>query len=250
MSLRTNETSVAIQNSPALADKGGGYKSTTKDLSTLTYTQIPQSSLNKEAFIFGDNALFELKSKIEKIGMPLKEWDIAINYGIKTGYNGAFIINTAKKDEILANCDDSDKSRKPFSVIASEQSERSNPQSKGIDCHEPNGSRNDTMLTEKERTARVIKPVLRGRDIKRYSYEWANLWLINTHNCYTSQSGEKIPAIDINEYPALKKHLDNFYPKLEKRADKGKTPYNLRNCAYIDEFEKEKIVSTNNGKGC
>lgn len=106
-SLRASKASVAIQNSPTLADKGGGYKSTTKDLSTLTYTQIPQSSLSKEAFIFGDNALFALKSKIEKIGTPLKEWDIEIYRGILTGYNEAFIIDTAKKDEILANCDDS-----------------------------------------------------------------------------------------------------------------------------------------------
>lgn len=164
---------------------------------------IPQSKLSKEAFIFGDDALFELKSKIESVGTPLKEWDIAINYGIKTGYNEAFIIDTATKEAILSACEN--------------QSER-------------------------ERTAKLIKPILRGRDIKRYSYEWAGLWLINTHNGYTSQNGEQMPAIDINDYPALKKHLDSFYPKLKKRADKGKTPYNLRNCAYLEDFEKEKIV--------
>ena len=110
------------------------------------------------------------------------------------------------------------------------------------DCHADKSACSIAMLTERERTAKLIKPILRGRDIKRYSYEWANLWLINTHNGYTSQNGEQISAIDINDYPALKKHLDSFYPKLEKRADKGKTPYNLRNCAYLEDFEKEKIV--------
>ena len=240
---------------------------------------IPQHKLSKEAFIFGDDALFELKSKIESVGTPLKEWDIAINYGIKTGYNEAFIIDTQTKEMILKACDDSDKSRKPYpchtdlsfhtehsevsknlSHCHTEHSEVS--KNKGVDsslstkaqndkadCHADKSACSIAMLTERERTAKLIKPILRGRDIKRYSYEWAGLWLINTHNGYTSQNGEQIPAIDINDYPALKKHLDSFYPKLEKRADKGKTPYNLRNCAYLEDFEKEKIVYPETSQG-
>ncbi|AJC87466.1 type II restriction/modification enzyme, mod subunit [Campylobacter insulaenigrae NCTC 12927] len=66
--------------------------------------------------------------------------------------------------------------------------------------------------------------------------------MIGTHNGYKSKSGEKVEAINIDEYPSLKQHLDEFYPQLEKRADKGFTPYNLRNCAYLEEFEREKIV--------
>ena len=198
---------------------------TQKDLSTLTYTQIPQDSLNSEAFIFVDSPTLALKQKIEQVGTPLKEWDISINYGIKTGYNEAFIIDTATKEAILDSCDNSIKSPLP--------------------C----GGGLGVGLTERERTEQLIKPILRGRDIKRYSYEWAGLWLINTHNGYTSQNGEQIPAIDINDYPALKKHLDSFYPKLEKRADRGKTPYNLRNCAYLEDFEKEKIVYPETSQG-
>lgn len=45
-----------------------------------------------------------IKRKIEAVGTPLKNWDIQINYGIKTGFNDAFIINTEKRDEILSNC--------------------------------------------------------------------------------------------------------------------------------------------------
>ncbi len=176
---------------------------TQKDLSTLSYSQIPQDSLNSEAFIFVDSPTLALKQKIEQVGTPLKEWDIAIYRGVLTGYNEAFIIDTATKEAILDSCDNSIKSPLP--------------------C----GGGLGVGLTERERTEQLIKPILRGRDIKRYSYEWANLWLIGTHNGYTSQNGEQIPAIDINDYPALKKHLDSFYPKLEKRADKGKTPYNL-----------------------
>ncbi|MDR7694145.1 TaqI-like C-terminal specificity domain-containing protein [Riemerella anatipestifer] len=80
---------------------------------------------------------------------------------------------------------------------------------------------------------------MRGRDIKRYSYDFADLWLINTHNGIKEKG---IKPINIDNYPAVKAHLDNYYPQLEKRADKGETPYNLRNCAYMEDFYKQKIV--------
>ena len=79
---------------------------------------------------------------------------------------------------------------------------------------------------------------MRGRYIKRYSYDWAGLWLINTHNGIKG----KIPRIDINDYPAIKAHLDQFWDKIKTRADQGDTPYNLRNCAYSDDFSQPKIV--------
>ncbi|EAL0822575.1 class I SAM-dependent DNA methyltransferase [Campylobacter jejuni] len=168
------------------------------------FLNISQNSLSKESFAFNDESTNALKTKIEKLGTPLKEWHgLNIYRGILTGYNEAFIITTEKRNEILANCKDE---------------------------------------AEKERTAKLIRKMLRGRDIKRYSYEWAGLWVINTHNGYKNQNGEKVEAINIENYPSLKKHFDEFYPQLEKRADKGLTPYNLRNCAYIEEFEKEKIV--------
>ena len=134
-----------------------------------------------------------IKRKIEAIGTPLKDWDIQINYGIKTGFNDAFIISTEKRDEILANCQTED---------------------------------------ERKRTDELIRPILRGRDIKRYGYVDNGLYLINTHNGIKG----KLPRIDINDYPAVKAHLDQYYDKLSIRADKGDTPYNLRNCAYLDLF--------------
>ena len=143
-----------------------------------------------------------IKRKIEAVGTQLKDWDIQINYGIKTGYNDAFIIDTAKRDEILANC----------------QSEN-----------------------ERERTAELIRPILRGRDIKRYGYNWANLWLINTHNGIRG----KLERIHIEDYPAVKAHLDQYWDRISKRADKGDTPYNLRNCAYLEDFSKPKIIYPN-----
>ena len=143
-----------------------------------------------------------IKAKIEAIGIPLKEWDIQINYGIKTGFNDAFIIDSANRNEILDTCQTDD---------------------------------------ERRRTAEIIRPILRGRDIRRYGYEWADLWLINTHNGVKGS----LERIHIEDYPAIKQHLDYYWDKIESRADKGDTPYNLRNCAYVDEFSKPKIIYPN-----
>ena len=103
-----------------------------------------------------------IRRKIEAVGTPLKDWDIQINYGIKTGCNDAFIVSTAKRDEILASC----------------QTEE-----------------------ERQRTEALIRPILRGKDIKRYGYNWAGLWLIAT-----------FPALhyDIDEYPAIRDYLLSF----------------------------------------
>ena len=140
-----------------------------------------------------------IKRKIESVGTPLKDWDINIYRGVLTGYNEAFIISTEKREEILANCQSED---------------------------------------ERKRTAELIRPILRGRDIKRYGYNWANLWLINTHNGIRG----KLERIHIEDYPAVKAHLDQYWDKISKRADKGETPYNLRNCAYLEDFSKPKML--------
>ncbi len=187
------------------------YEPTANDKNDLKNTPLfmRQNALQTESFIFANNKLLDLRDKMENIGTPLKDWDIQINYGIKTGANEAFIIPTEKRDAILKNCDDAQK---------------------------------DGMgMSERERTKELIKPILRGRDIKRYRYEWAGEWVINTHNGYTSFS-HKIPPIDIEQYPAIKAHLDSHWDKISKRDDQGNTPYHLRNCAYLEEFEKEKIV--------
>ena len=103
-----------------------------------------------------------IRRKIEAVGTPLRDWDISIYRGVLTGYNEAFIISTAKRDEILASC----------------QTEE-----------------------ERQRTEALIRPILRGKDIKRYGYNWAGLWLIAT-----------FPALhyDIDEYPAIRDYLLSF----------------------------------------
>lgn len=131
-----------------------------------------------------------IKNKIIEVGIPLNKWNIKINRGILTGYNDAFIIDSAKRNEILDNC-----------------------------------------KTEEERmkTDVLIRPILRGRDIKRYGYDWAGLWIINTHN---GINGE-LEKVVIDEFPAIKKHLDTYWKEISKRSDKGSTPYNLRNSGKL-----------------
>ena len=140
-----------------------------------------------------------IKRKIEAVGTPLSEWDIHIYRGVLTGCNEAFIISTARRNEILAACRDE---------------------------------------AERERTAELIRPILRGRDIKRYGYEWAELWIIGTHNGVRG----KFPRIDTEDYPAVKAHLDQYWDNIAARDDQGATPYNLRNCAYWEDFDKPKVM--------
>ena len=130
--------------------------------------------------------------KMRLKGTALKEWDVSINYGIKTGFNKAFIIDDVTYAKLIAS---------------------------------------------DAKSANIIKPVLRGKDIRRFRSERGGQWLINTHNGY-----EGVAPVDVNDYPAIKAHLDMFYPSLEKRGDKGRTPYNLRDCAYYEDFAKEKLL--------
>jgi type I restriction-modification system DNA methylase subunit len=151
-----------------------------------------------------------IKRKIEAVGTPLKDWDIQINYGIKTGYNEAFIITTDKRNEILDNCLTAD---------------------------------------ERKRTEVLIRPILRGRDIKRYGYEWAGLYLIAT---FPSKH------YDIELYPAVKQHLLSYgMERLEQTGKKyiinGQTVTARKktnnkwfetqdSISYWDDFNHPKIV--------
>ena len=131
-----------------------------------------------------------IRRKIEAVGKPLKDWDIQIYRGVLTGYNEAFIISTEKREEILANCLDED---------------------------------------ERKRTAAIIRPILRGRDIQRYNYEWADKWLIST-----------FPArhYDIDNFPAIKDFLLSF--DIRRLEQTGKE--------YIISGEKVKARKKTNNK--
>ncbi|MUU80157.1 class I SAM-dependent DNA methyltransferase [Helicobacter pylori] len=183
------------------------------DLKSTPSLLMKQNALSTESFIFANATLLDLRDKIESIGTPLKDWDIQINYGIKTGANESFIIPTEKRDAILNAC---------------------------------------KTQEERERTERLIKPILRGKDIKRYSYEWAGEWIIfipwhfpNTDSQKSMEENEQDFSI---HYPIVYAHLLSHKDKLLKRNkdETGKRYewYCLQRWAanYYQDFEKEKIV--------
>ncbi len=183
------------------------------DLKSTPHLPMRQNALSTESFIFADSTLLDLRDKIESVGTPLKDWDIQINYGIKTGANEAFIITTEKREEILNAC---------------------------------------KTQEERERTEALIKPILRGKDIKRYSYEWAGEWIIfipwHFPNTDSQKSMEKNEQDFSIHYPIIYAHLLSHKDQLLKRNkdETGKRYewYCLQRWAasYYQEFEKEKIV--------
>ncbi len=180
------------------------YEPTPNDKDDLKNTPsllMKQNALSTESFIFANATLLDLRDKMESVGTPLKDWDIQIYRGILTGANEAFIIPTEKREEILNAC---------------------------------------KTQEERERTERLIKPILRGKDIKRYSYEWAHLWVIATFPSL---------KLDIDDYPSLKTYLSQFRPRIDQSGEKDcrKKTNNQwfetqDTIAYHAEFEKEKIV--------
>jgi hypothetical protein len=174
-------------------------KQNTPEFSLTEYIKsnlVDLSEVGADVWFVGSKAEIDLKKKIERLGTTLKNWKVNINYGIKTGYNEAFIVDQIKWSELI----------------------ESDP-----------------------KNSEILKPILRGRDIQKFRYHWAGYYLIDAHNGYTD-SGNKVPPVNINDYPAVKEHLNQFWDKISKRQDKGATPYNLRNCAYYPEFSKERVV--------
>lgn len=158
---------------------------------------FPQSGLQDSEWTIENTEIIGLKNKIERLGTPLKDWDIRINRGLLTGYNDAFIINETTKD---------------------------------------------VLIKKDSKAEKIIKPIIRGRDIKRFYFVDSGLYLIVTHNGYRSANNEIIKAIDINKLASIKSHLDKYSQQLKDRQDKGATVYNLRDCAFMSDFAKEKII--------
>ncbi|UTC79135.1 type II restriction endonuclease [Treponema sp. OMZ 799] len=178
------------------------------DLNSCTRIKFPI----KDSWIILNPIEQGIKEKIERIGTPLKDWDIKINYGIKTGCNEAFIIDGAKRKELI----------------------EASPNS-----------------------AEIIRPILRGKDIRRYTYNFADKYLITT---FPSKK------YNIDDYPSVKEYLLNFgktdtvhlskYGKncwgkkrLEQSGNKGSRKktnnkwFELQDSiAYWEDFSKQKVI--------
>lgn len=184
-----------------------------KNRSDYIETHSQVSSFGSDAWAILSDIEQSIKAKVESIGVPLKEWDIEIFRGVLTGCNDAFIITSEKRNEILANCIDD---------------------------------------AERGRTAELIRPILRGRDIKRYGYEFAEQYIIAT---FPSRK------YNIDDYQSLKSYLLSFgIEKLEQTGKKyvinGKTVKARKktnnkwfetqdSISYWEEFSKPKIIYPN-----
>ena len=178
----------------------------------LTHVQLSSFQTDDTWSILSEIEL-SIKRKVEEVGVPLKNWDVEMYRGVLTGYNDAFIITSEKREEILANCADD---------------------------------------SEREKTAEIIRPILRGRDIKRYGYEWADQFIIAT---FPSRQ------YNIDDYPTLKEFLLSFgIERLEQTGkeyiidgEKVKARKKTSNkwfetqdsISYWDEFSKPKIIYPN-----
>jgi hypothetical protein len=163
-------------------------------LDILEKSRVKDIHLTEDAWLLKASENEILKSKLETIGKPLKEFNVHIFRGILTGCNKAYHINTKEKDELIS-----------------------------LDNN----------------NVKIIKPLICGSDTEKYYCHPKDLWIINVHN---GVKGTELQPINIEMYPIIKQRLDGFYQILSERNDKGCTPYNLRNCAYLEEFEKEKII--------
>ena len=122
--------------------------------------------------------------------------------GIMTGFNDAFLIDTATKNALVA----------------------ADP-----------------------KIRRDHQPYVRGQDIARWNADWAGLWMIalkssENHPWPWADAGEQAEAIFAQTYPALHAHMNQFREPLIKRQDQGRYWWELRSCAYWQEFAKPKIV--------
>lgn len=187
-------------------------------LEEATVRDYPQALLRDSGWILEDPTLVRLFDRLMAQGTPLGEYVKGrMYYGIKTGLNEAFVIDQAKRDELVA----------------------ADPKS-----------------------AELIKPWLRGRDIKRWKAEWAGLYVIAVQNSGDADANnpwgraateKEARAIFKKTYPAIHDHLSRFEdsfidgkgkrkPGLRPRADQGKWWWELRACAYYKAFEQPKVI--------
>lgn len=186
----------------------GDYKVGTSINDYLTINGISLNDLSKESWVILSKSDYEIKNKITESGTQLKDWKIEINYGFKTGFNEPFFISEEEKE---------------------------------------------LLINEDSKSAEIIEPLLRGREIKKYAYKFNENYVIFTHNGTKTRKRVEVEK----DYPAIFKHLSQYKDKnspkaipnnkgviqtLMDRQDQGAHWSNLRDCAYADSFENEKLI--------
>lgn len=166
---------------------------------------LPVLSLNEEGWNLERPEVLALMEKLKASGKPLGEYvQGRFYYGIKTGFNEAFVIDEATRKK---------------------------------------------LISEDPSSADLIKPWLRGRDIRKWKARWAGLYVINipssaNHKWPWSDAKKESEALRLFEqtYRAVYGHLSQWKKQLKKRDDQGKFWWELRSCVYYKDFEQVKII--------
>lgn len=166
--------------------------------------QIRQSELKSAGWQLESPAVFRLLEKLRRAGKPLGEYVNGRFYrGILTGLNEAFIVDRATRDR---------------------------------------------LIREHKSSAEILKPFLRGRDVKRWRTEFAEQYLIkiesseNKDHPWSGKSEREAEQTFSATYPAIHARFEEFRPALKKRDDQGKYFWELRSCAYWNEFDKPGVI--------
>lgn len=165
---------------------------------------IAQKELTADGWRLESQVVLRLLDKLRKAGTPLGEYVKGrFYYGIKTGLNEAFVVDRTTRDRLIAE----DKSSRD-----------------------------------------VLKPFLRGRDVKRWRVEFDGQYLIkiesseNKSHPWSGKSEKEAEKVFGKTYPAIYDRFKDLRDALKNRDDQGKYFWELRSCAYWQEFEQPKIV--------
>jgi adenine-specific DNA-methyltransferase len=179
----------------ALIEKGDDYSDDFSRYIKKNSHLFNCDSLSSSNWSFENSEISALIKKVQSTGLALKEWDIKINFGIKTGYNEAFVINREIREKLILG-----------------------------------------NFEEKE----IIRPLIRGRDIKRYQIGELENWLICTFPSL---------KIDINNYPSIKEYLSSFGERIEQSGKVNARKKTMHkwfetqdNIAFWEDFSKPKLV--------
>ncbi len=164
---------------------------------------FPRSQLGAAAWTLEPPGVVALMGKMRQVGLPLREFTgVAPLSGVKTGFNEAFLIDTPTKSRLV----------------------QADPTS-----------------------ANLIKPYLRGQDIDRWQPQWTGFWMLamkssGNHEWPWSSAGDGAEAVFAAAYPAIHAHLNQHRDALVKRQDQGEYWWELRACAYWEQFDRPKII--------
>ncbi len=176
------------------------------DLSNQIATEgfeVHRDRLGADAWTLEPAGVVALLEKIRRIGVPLKEFaNVEPLSGIKTGFNDAYLMDTATKEKLVAADPKSAELFKPYL--------------RGQDINRWEAEWNGLWM-------------LALKSSGNHHWPWAN-------------TGEQAESIFVKTYPAIHAHLNQFRDALVKRQDQGEFWWELRSCAYWDKFDQPKII--------